>query len=128
MSAAAPRSTVPLQPFSNVQYLHSHCEVSTDGWTPLSALSAAAAVADSADSTMSVNSFFDVFVNFTALADTTGLPNAQTVNTATVAGAIPDLDGPNNPRPPETVAGRRTGEMTRSFAPANLGANLGGTF
>ena len=44
-----------------------------------------------------------MFVNFTALADTTNLPNAQTVNTATVAGAIPDLDGPTGPRPPETT-------------------------
>jgi uncharacterized repeat protein (TIGR01451 family) len=49
------------------------------------------------------NSFFDVFVNFTALADTTGLPNQVTINTARAEGALPDLDGPTGTRPPETT-------------------------
>ena len=48
-------------------------------------------------------SFFDVFVDFTAMADTTLLPNQETVNLARVEGARADLDGPGGPRPPETT-------------------------
>ena len=43
-----------------------------------------------------------VDVWFTALEDTTALPNGETTNTATVIGAVPDPDGPNGPLPPRS--------------------------
>jgi uncharacterized repeat protein (TIGR01451 family) len=46
------------------------------------------------------NATFTIQVTFKALKDTEGKP---TVNTAKVEGAVPDLDGPDGPRPPETT-------------------------